>query len=187
MVATRYEELDVPVPPQMAGVMLSALLSDTVLLKSPTTTETDRRIAASLAALIGVDPLAFGLEMFRARSAGEAFSAERAVKADLKEYRVGDTLAAIGQVETVDLAAVMAHADELRSVMESLREMRGYDLVVLMVTDVVREGSEIVAVGKVRLAERALGVSMTDGSAWMPGVLSRKKQVAARLADAAGA
>jgi len=186
VVAMRYEEMGVPVPRPMAGILLSAVLSDTVLLKSPTTTETDHRIAASLAAAIGVDPLSFGLEMFRARTAGETFSAERAVRADLKEYRAGDTLAAIGQVETVDLAAVMEHAEEIRSVMDALREARRYDLVLLMVTDVVREGSEIIAVGKIRLAERGLGVSLAEGSAWMPGVLSRKKQVAARLVDAAG-
>lgn len=186
VVAMRYEELGVPVPEPIAGILLSAVLSDTVLLKSPTTTDADHRIAADLARLLGVDPLAFGLEMFKARTAGETFSAERAVKADLKEYRAGDTLAAIGQVETVDLAAVMEHADGLRAVMDALREARGYDLVLLMVTDVVREGSEIIAVGKLRLAERGLGVSLATGSAWMPGVLSRKKQVAARLVDAAG-
>ena len=187
VVAMRYEELGVPVPGPMAGILLAALLTDTVLLKSPTTTDTDRRIATHLSGLLSVDPVEFGLEMFKARTAGETFSAERAVKADLKEYRAGETLAAIGQIETVDLAAVMEHADELRAVMDSLREARGYDLVLLMVTDVVREGSEIIAVGKLRLAERGLGVSLADGSAWMPDVLSRKKQVAARLVDAAGA
>lgn len=187
IVAARYEEVGIPVPEAMAGILLSAVLSDTVLLKSPTTTETDHRVASHLGGLLGVDPLAFGLEMFKARTAGETFSAERAVKADLKEYHAGDTLAAIGQVETVDLAAVMEHAAELRAVMDSLREARGYDLVLLMVTDVVREGSEIIAVGKLRLAERGLGVSLAEGSVWMPGVLSRKKQVAARLVDAAGA
>jgi len=125
--------------------------------------------------------------MFRARGAGRAFSAERVVKADLKEYRAGDNLTAIGQIETVDIAEVMEHVGEVRRVMESLREARGYDLVLLMVTDVVREGSEIIAAGNIRLAERALGISLDGGSAWMEGVLSRKKQVAARLVDAAGA
>ena len=187
VVAMRYEELGVAIPEAMAGILLSAILTDTVLLKSPTATEVDSRLAAQLASIVGVEPIEFGLEMFRARSASQAFSAERAVKADLKEYRAGDTVCAIGQVETVDVAAVMEHADELRAVMDSLREARGYDLVLLMVTDVIREGSEILAVGKVRLAERGLDISLADGSAWMPGVLSRKKQVAARLVDAAGA
>lgn len=186
VVAMRYEELGVALERPMAGVLLSAVLSDTVLLKSPTTTEADHRIAARLAEIVGVAPLVFGLEMFKARSAGSAFSAERAVKADLKEYRIGDTLAAVGQIETVELGAVMQHIEDIRSVMEGLQEARGYDLVLLMVTDVVREGTEVVAVGKVRLAERGLGISLASGSAWMPGVLSRKKQVASRLVDAAG-
>ena len=95
------------------------------------------------------------------------------------------TLTAIGQIETVDSSEALSHAEEIRAIMESLREARGYDLVLLMVTDVVREGSEILAVGKTRLAERAMGVSFEQGSAWMDGVLSRKKQIAARLVDAA--
>jgi manganese-dependent inorganic pyrophosphatase len=186
VVALRYAELCVPIPEPIAGVLLAAVLSDTVLLKSPTTTDTDRKVVAELAEHLGIDATEFGMEMFKARTAGQAFSAERAVKGDLKEYRVGDTVAAIGQIETVDVSEVMNHAEEIRSVMDGLREARGYDLVLFMVTDVVREGSEIVAVGKTRFAERGLGVSFEDGSAWMPGVLSRKKQVAARLVDAAG-
>lgn len=185
IVALRYEELGIQPPEAMAGLLLAAVLSDTVLLKSPTTTETDRKVAASLAALLGVDPLEFGMEMFRARTAGVQFSAERTVTADLKEYRIGEIVAAIGQVETVDREEIMSHAEELRLVMTSLCENRGYALVLLMITDIVAEGSSIIAVGKTRLAERGLDISLASGSAWMNGVLSRKKQVAARLMDAA--
>lgn len=185
IVARRYEELGVEPPEAMAGLLLSAVLTDTVLLKSPTTTDTDRDVAARLAGIVGVDAVEFGMEMFRARTAGLAFSAERTVTADLKEYRIGEVVAAIGQVETVERDKIMSHADELRAVMDTLRENRGYDLVLLMVTDIVAEGSSIIAVGKTRLAERGLGVSLASGSAWMDGVLSRKKQVAARLVDAA--
>jgi len=186
IVASRYRELDVNPPLAMAGVLLSALLTDTVLLKSPTTTDTDRDIAAWLAGIVDVDALEFGLEMFKARSANTEFCPERAVKADLKEYRVGDTFAAIGQIETVDARETLEHAQKLQAVMESLREARGYDVVVLMVTDVVLEGSWILAAGKTRIVERGLGVSLTGGSVWLDGVLSRKKQIAARLVDAAG-
>jgi len=187
IVATRYEQLGVAVPPSIAGVLLSAVLTDTVLLKSPTTTETDRRIVEKLAGIAGVEPLEFGMEVFRSRSAGSVFSAQQVVTSDIKEYRAGDTVAAIAQYETVDLSQVMDRADEVRAAMEAYRAAHGCDLVVLMATDIVREGSEILAVGKVRVAERALGVSLADGSAWMPGVLSRKKQIAARFVEAAGA
>lgn len=184
IVAQRYEELEVETPEAMAGLLLAAVLTDTVLLKSPTTTDTDREVAARLAAILDVDPTEFGMEMFRARTAGVTFSAERAVTTDLKEYRIGEVVAAIGQIETVEHDEIMSHAEELRAVMDALRENRGYDLVLLMVTDIVEEGSSIIAVGKTRLAERGLGVSLASGSAWMDGVLSRKKQIAARLVDA---
>lgn len=187
IVAERYRELGVDVPISVAGLLLSAVLSDTVLLKSPTTTVIDREVAERLAALLKLEPLEFGMEMFKARSAYEIFSAERVVGADLKEYRIGDASIAIGQVETVDAEEILAHRDEIMSAMRAMREARRYDLVLLMVTDVVREGSEIVAEGRTRIAERGLGVSLTGGSAWMDGVLSRKKQVAACLLEAVGA
>ena len=69
--------------------------------------------------------------------------------------------------------------------MERLREFQGYDLVLMMITDVIEEGSEVMAVGRIRLAERALGVSFDEGSVWMDGLLSRKKQIAEKLLDAA--
>ena len=186
IVARRFEELGVEIPEPMAGLLLGAILSDTVLLKSPTTTSIDRDVAARLESLLGLDAAEFGMELFKARTAGRPFSAKDAVSSDMKEYRASDAIIAIAQVETVDIAEVLEHADEMQTVMESLREARGYDLVVLMVTDVVREGSEIFASGRTRLAERGLGVKFEGGSVWMPGVLSRKKQVAAGLLGVAG-
>lgn len=186
IVAERYRELGVEPPEAMAGLLLAAVLTDTVLLKSPTTTQLDRDVVARLARTAGVDPIEFGMEMFGARSRGRSVSVEEIVRTDLKEYRVGDAVIAIGQVETVDAREILERAVEIRAYMESLREARAYDLVMLMVTDVVREGSEIMAVGRTRLAERGLGVDLSSGSAWLDGVLSRKKQIAARMLEAAG-
>ncbi len=185
IVALRFEQLGVEIPSSIAGILLGALLTDTVILKSPTTTEIDRQVCAKLAERAGVDPGEFGLELFRSRSAGEVFSAEKIVSTDIKEYRVGDVCAAIAQYETVDLADVMARADEVRSAMEALREARRYDLVVLMATDIVREGSQLFAAGKTRLVERALDVDLSEGSVWLDGALSRKRQIAAPLVAAA--
>jgi manganese-dependent inorganic pyrophosphatase len=186
IVAQRFRDLDVDPPTAIAGVLLSAVLTDTVLLKSPTCTDLDRDMAEWLAGEAGVDAMEFGVEMFRARSIGEVFSAERSVGADLKEYRIGDMFVGIGQVETVDLDSVLSHRDELLAHMAELARLRGYGLLVLMVTDVVREGSQLLVVGKIRLAERAFGVDLPDGSAWFDGMLSRKKQVAARLIESVG-
>ena len=184
IVAMRYEQLGLEIPVAIAGLLLSAALTDTVLLKSPTTTDTDRRIVAMLADIVGVDALDFGMEVFRSRSAGEAFSAAAIVGTDAKEFRVGDRPLLVAQYEAVDIAPVIEHADEVWAAMEVQLVAKGYDSVVLMVTDIVREGSEILAVGNTRVVERALDISLADGSAWMPGVLSRKKQVVARLMEA---
>jgi len=185
IVALRYEQLGIRPPDSMAALMLSAIMTDTVLLKSPTATEVDHQVARRLAAILGVDVVEFGMQVFKARDAGVPFSAEQAVKADLKEYRVGEKNIAVAQIETVDLGSVMGHIDDIITSMEKLKVVHGYDLVLLMVTDVIREGSEIIAVGQTRLVERGLGVSLANGSAWLDGVLSRKKQIAERLVDAA--
>lgn len=187
IVAERYRELGVEPPAPIAGILLSAVLTDTVLLKSPTTTETDRAVAGRLAGQVHVDAVEFGLEMFRARSEGAAFSASDAVSRDIKEYRIGDLSVVVAQVETVDTAEYLERAGEVLAALEAFREQRGLDLAMLLVTDVVREGSEVFAAGKTRIAERALGVELSAGPAWMDGVLSRKKQVAARLLEAMGA
>lgn len=181
IVASRYFERGIDPPVPMAALMLGALLSDTVLLKSPTTTELDREIAARLADIAGLEMLAFGMELVRARTAGQPFSAEKVVAADLKEFRVADAVVGIAQYETPDAGSVLDHRDELLAALHALRERRGYDLALLMVTDIVAEGTELLASGRVQLAERALGESLATGSVWLPGVLSRKKQVAARL------
>ncbi|MCL4555019.1 MAG: DHH family phosphoesterase, partial [Actinobacteria bacterium] len=185
IVALRYEHLGVKPTEQMAALMLSAVMTDTVLLKSPTATEVDRQVASRLADILGVHPMEFGIEVLKSRDSSMPFSAERAVTADLKEYRIGDSRIAISQMETADLPNVMSNAKDIRAAMERLREFQGYDLVLMMITDVIQEGSEVMAVGRIRLAERALGVSFSEGSVWIDGLLSRKKQIAERLLDAA--
>lgn len=184
IVAKRYEELGVALPRAMAGVLLSAVLTDTVLLKSPTTTDEDRRIVSDLSAIVDLDPLEFGMDIFRSRAANEQFDAGKVVGTDAKEFRVGESSVLIAQYETVDVAPVLEHLPELRAAMEAQATAHSYDAVVLMVTDIVREGSQVLAVGATRPLERALDVSFDTGSVWMPGVLSRKKQIAARLVDA---
>jgi manganese-dependent inorganic pyrophosphatase len=184
IVAARYRELGVEVPAPIAGILLAAILTDTVLLKSPTTTSHDVAAAEELAARIGVTPVEFGLEMFDARSRAEDDDVERAVTRDLKEYRVGDAVVAIGQVETVDAAKAIERFGDVRAALEALRQARSYDLLVFMVTDVLKEGSMLCAVGKTRMLERALGAQLVDGQVWADGMLSRKKQLAPLLIEA---
>jgi manganese-dependent inorganic pyrophosphatase len=187
IVAMRFRELEVDPPRHIAGLLLSAILTDTVALKSPTTTDTDREISDWLAQIVDIDPSEFAMDVFRARSTGAAFSAESVVCADMKEYRIREDRIAISQIETVDASEVLAHRDEIVAAMEDLARLRGFDTVVLMVTDVVREGSELVVVGRRRQVEKAFGTTFEGGSAWFDGMLSRKKQVAPRLVESAGA
>ncbi len=199
IIADRYEELCVEIPRGVAGALLAAILTDTVILRSPTTAELDRRQAERLAGRLELDIEDFGMELFRARQERTPFSAERAVTADLKEYRLGEHLIEIAQLETVDAEGVLRHRDELGARLARLASDRGADLALLMVTDIMREGTELLAAGNVRLAERAFGETFGDagaragagpalssGSVWLEGVLSRKKQVAPRLAASLG-
>lgn len=185
IVASRYREAGVEVPEAMAGILLSAILTDTVLLKSPTTTPQDVSAAEELAARIGVTPVEFGLEMFDARSRAGDDDLEHAVTRDLKEYRIGEAVVAIGQVETVDATKALERFGDVPAALEAVRAARGYDLLVLMVTDVLKEGSVLCAVGKTRMLERALGVRLMGGQVWVEGLLSRKKQLAPLLIEAA--
>ncbi len=187
IVAERFRQLAVTPPDPIAGILLSAVLTDTVLLKSPTTTPLDHEVADRLAAQLGLDAVEFGLEMFRARAGLVAFSAADAVSRDLKEYRVGDLSIAVAQVETVDAAEYLGRADELDSALAEMAANRRFDLAMLLVTDVVREGSYVFGTGKTRIAERALSIDLANGPGWVDGLLSRKKQVASRLLETAGA
>jgi len=186
IVAMQFRQFEVDPPVGIAGLLLSAVLTDTVLLKSPTTTGSDREVVEWLSAILEVDYVEFAMEMFRARTSGEEFSAETVVTRDLKEYRIRDLVVAVGQIETVDADEVLAHRAEIVACMESLARARGYDTLALMVTDVVREGSELIVTGRRRPLEKAFGVSFESGSAWFDGMLSRKKQVAPRLLESAG-
>lgn len=177
----QHQGVDIPVP--IAAALLSAVMTDTVLLKSPTTTPTDHEVAATLGAIIGRDPLEYGMEVIRSRSAGVNLKASDIIGLDAKEFRFGDNVVVIAQHETVDLKSVLDREPELVSAMNEAIEQRGLDSYLLMVTDIIAEGSQFICAGKQRLVERAFDVDFSAGSVFMPGILSRKKQVAGRLID----
>jgi len=179
IVTLRYQEHGVVISPEIAAILLSAILTDTIILKSPTTTDVDRGLVTMLAEIVGVDHNEFGLEVLQSRSAGEELNISKIINNDLKEYLSHDESIAIVQHETVDLQPLKEHHDEVLEEMAKLAEVRGYDVFIFMATDIIAEGSEIYAAGKIDIAEKALKIDLSTGSAWMPDVLSRKKQVAA--------
>jgi manganese-dependent inorganic pyrophosphatase len=168
-----------------AGMLMAAILSDTVILSSPTTTPRDVAAVEGLAAGLGLDPREFGREMFEATSDVSALSAEEIVGRDLKGYELpsGQSIC-IGQVETVG-ESILSRVQELRQAAAACVERDGHRLVALMVTDVVAGGTHLVVAGDTGMAQRAIGVPATEGVLALPGVMSRKKQVAPKLMKAA--
>ena len=164
-----------------ATMLLSALLSDTVVLSSPTTTDRDERVVTYLEELLGLDAREFGMEMFERSSDVSHLPAADIVTSDAKEYATasGQSLC-IAQVETVG-RALQERKGELLEALEERRTERGFAISALMLTDIVSKGTDLLVAGSLHPVERAFGVQARDGVVELPGVMSRKKQVAPRL------
>jgi manganese-dependent inorganic pyrophosphatase len=164
-----------------AGMLLAAVLSDTVILNSPTTTPRDHEVVRYLEELLGVDAQVFGMRMFEASSDVSDLSAEEIVERDLKEYRTstGESMS-VSQVETVG-AALLDRKEELLEALELIRQRNGYLFAALMVTDIVEGGTDLLCSGECNRVERAFGSEVKDNVIDLPGVMSRKKQVAPKL------
>ncbi len=182
LVTMEFREHGVDIPKGIAAVLLSAIMTDTVILKSPTATDVDRQQVDHLSQIVGVEPTEFGLSVFRARGGDADMGIEELVGADSKEFQLDDSTILIAQHETVDLPAVMEREQEIRDHMRTLIKHKGYETVVLMVTDILAEGTQLLAEGNRKIVNRAFDIECTgEGGTWMPGVLSRKKQVAAKI------
>ena len=168
-----------------AGMLLAAILSDTVILSSPTTTDRDRRVVSYLEELLQLDAREFGMEMFEYSSDVSDLSGEEIVARDAKEYEVGGRTVSIAQVETVG-KTLSDRESELRDALEAARRLEGHDLAALMVTDIVSRGTRLLVAGDPTPLARILGVDPDGGTFDLPGVMSRKKQVAPRIMAALG-
>jgi manganese-dependent inorganic pyrophosphatase len=184
LVLRRYQEMGVTPPPDMAGLMIGAILSDTMLLKSPTTTAEDVTAVAYLGQVLGEEPLAFGRRMYHAKFDLAALSPEAIAINDLKTFVFGPVTVGISQVEVADKAAILARKADILAAMSRFQASHNFDLLLLMVSDILLEGTELLAVGHTRLVEKAFGIPLQEQSLYLPGVLSRKKQVVPPLASA---
>ena len=167
-----------------AKLLLSAMMTDTLMLKSPTTTDVDRAVAAQLGEQVGVDPVAFGMEVFLTRPSG-SFTAAEMVGNDIKMFEPAGKKLLIGQYETVDKSRALGMIDEIREAMRAYAAEKGADGIVLCITDIMEEGSQVLLEGDTESAQKGLSISDEHDGVWMPGVLSRKKQVAAPIIAAA--
>ncbi len=164
-----------------AGVLLAAMLSDTVILTSPTTTSRDEAAVRYLEAVLGVDARKFGMEMFEASSDVSELPASDIIHRDAKEYvTISGARLCIAQVEIVG-AALRDRREELLRALEKRCRERAYSTFALMITDIVSCGTELLVAGAIGPVERAFGVVAEDHVVELPGVMSRKKQVAPKL------
>ena len=184
IVAKLFEVLGQELTDVQAKLLLSAMMTDTLMLKSPTTTDVDRAIAAKLGEQLGVDPVKFGMEVFLSRPSG-SFTAAEMVGNDIKMFEVAGQKLLIGQYETVDKSRALCMIDEIREAMRAYQADKGAEGIVLCLTDIMEEGSQVLFEGETAVAQKGLGIADEHDGVWMPGVLSRKKQVAAPILAAA--
>jgi manganese-dependent inorganic pyrophosphatase len=174
-------------PPAVAGALLAAILSDTLLFASPTCVEKDRQMARRLEAIAGVDAEGLGRELMAARGDVAARPAGDLVEADFKEFEMAGHRVGIGQIELPDAARLLARRAEFVAELRRVRAQKELELVLLLVTDIGRKGSHVWCVGEpLAHVERAFGVHLVDGAAWLDGAMSRKKQVVPPLERAFG-
>ncbi len=180
IVAKLFEVMGVEPTDTQAKLLLSAMMTDTLMLKSPTATAVDAAIAAKLGEQLGVDPVKFGMEVFLTRPSG-SFTAEQMVGNDIKMFEVAGTKLLIGQYETVDKSRALGMIGEIREAMRAYQAEKAADGIVLCITDIMEEGSQVLLEGDTATAQKGLEIEDVAEGVWMPGVLSRKKQVAAPI------
>ena len=179
-----FKEHGVAVPKEIAGLMLSGLISDTLLLKSPTTHPTDTVIAPELAELAGVNLEEYGLAMLKAGTNLASKSAEELIDIDAKTFELNGNNVRVAQVNTVDIAEVLERQAEIEAAMQAANTANGYSDFVLMITDIVNSNSEILALGaNMDKVEAAFNFKLENNHAFLAGAVSRKKQVVPQLTE----
>ncbi len=177
-----YDFFGFEIPANLAGAMLCAILSDTVIFKSPTTTEADRKAAAELARIAGVEDVnALGMELFTAKSAVKGATPKSLICRDFKDFNMSGSKVGVGQLELVDLSIIEA---EIPALLEELGRMKseGRHTAMLLLTDIMKEGSLLLmASDEPERIAKAFGKELAAEPLWLDGVLSRKKQVVPNL------
>ena len=175
-----YHEAGVAIPREVAGLLLAGLLIDTLILRSPTSTTKDERVAAELANIAGEDIEQYGQEIFAAAAANlSARPAESLITSDFKEFMVGDTKIAIGTIETASPATIEQRIPELLKAMQRIAQERGYASLLFMLVDIINMQCHLLIWGGEQAVAEVLGVPLEpDGhSVIVEGLVSRKKQL----------
>ncbi len=179
IVKEMYDFHKVEIPKDIAGMMMLAILSDTVIFKSPTCTKVDTKAVKELAAICGVeDYKALAMEMFIAKSAVNGASARNLNTRDYKMFEMNGAKVGINQLEMVDISVLESRKEELFEDMRKMKEEDKLHTVIVLLTDILKEGSQLLVVSDdATKVEAAFGTKLENSQAWLPDVLSRKKQV----------
>ncbi len=171
-------------PKATAGLLLSGLISDTLLLKSPTTHPTDFKVAEELAEIAGVDLETYGLALLKAGTNLASKSAEALIDIDAKTFELNGNAVRVAQVNTVDIAEVLERQAEIEAAITAAIATNGYSDFVFMITDIVNSNSEILALGQnIGKVEAAFDFELKNNHAFLAGAVSRKKQVVPQLTE----
>ena len=176
IITAMYQENGVMPSPRMAGLMAAAILSDTVMFKSPTCTKRDIAMAERLARIAHVSLEEIGKELFSVQGAEEK-PIEELFRTDYKVFHIAEHNIGVSQITCADASGLLARRGEFMSYMEKLKKDKDFDFVILMITDVLQEGSYLLYVGSDEDMQQAFGTAPKDKSMFLPGVMSRKKQI----------
>ncbi len=179
IVKEMYDFHGVEIPANIAGIMMCAILSDTVIFKSPTCTDTDIKAVRELAVIAGIEDFgAVGMEMFKVKSAVDGVPANELILRDYKPFDMHGSKVGIGQLEVIDLALFDNVKTDLQTELDNLRQKEGLHTAALLLTDIMKEGSEVlVSSENTSIFEKAFDCKLEDGKVWIDGCLSRKKQI----------
>ena len=173
-----YKENNLEISPKIATLMLSAIISDTLLFKSPTCTVDDKNAVIELAKIANIDYEKYGMDMLKAGTDLSDYTAEQLINIDAKYTTMNGNPLMIAQVNTVDIDDVMKNKLELENAINSVIKEKGLNLFMLAITDIVNSNSQIIALGnRTDMVEKAFNVKLEDNTAFLPGVVSRKKQM----------
>ena len=176
IVAGMYQDKGLMPTAKMAGLMAAAIVSDTVMFKSPTCTQRDIDVANRMARIANVSLKDLGQVIFSAAGGGIR-SAEEIFRTDYKEFHIAGHNLAVSQITCMDSEKLLQRKDEFLKLMSSIRKEKGFDMVILMITDVLLEGSQLLFVGDRETIRQAFNVEDVEDVVFLPKIMSRKKQV----------
>ena len=176
-----YKTNNIEISSKIAGLMLSAILSDTLLLKSPTCTPKDVEVSNELAKIAGVNLNEYGLDMLKAGTDLSDFTPEELINIDSKPFTTNGVKYQAAQVNTVSIEDVLKQKEAIEKAIKEFMVANNVDSFLLMITDIIENNSQIIVIGRPEIAEKAFNIKLEDNMAFLPGVVSRKKQIVPQI------